>query len=123
MELNLKKYLLDTNAIIYALNEGFRFPKGEYLISIISEIELLSYSGLTSAEEQVLKNAIKNFITIDLNNKVKNKTIDIRKKTKLKLPDSIIVSSAIEYNAVLITSDKQLLNLDLLTVIELSDLK
>ena len=43
----MNKYLLDTNSIIYALNSSFIFPKYEYLISVISEIELLSYSKLT----------------------------------------------------------------------------
>jgi len=34
--------LLDTNAIIYALNDGLTFPSANYSISIITEIELFS---------------------------------------------------------------------------------
>ena len=57
----MNKYLLDTNSIIYALNSSFIFPKYEYLISVISEIELLSYSKLTDEESKVLQIAISNF--------------------------------------------------------------
>ncbi len=41
------KILLDTNAIIYALNGKVVLPYAQYLVSIITEIELLSYSKLT----------------------------------------------------------------------------
>jgi predicted nucleic acid-binding protein len=38
----MAKYLLDTNAVIDALNQGFKFPNNEYFISVITEIELFS---------------------------------------------------------------------------------
>lgn len=50
----MQKYLLDTNTIIYALNKGFKFPKNKYFVSVITEIELLSYSELTAKEEEIL---------------------------------------------------------------------
>jgi len=49
----------------------------------------------------------------------KERTIAIRKEYRLKLPDSIIVASAIEHNAILVTSDKQLLGLDCVEAVEL----
>lgn len=54
----MKKYLLDTNTIIYALNKGFKFPNNEYLVSIITEIELFSYSDLTKKDEESLELAL-----------------------------------------------------------------
>ena len=42
----MNRYLLDTNTIIYALNEGVVLPKGVYHISVITEIELLSFIKL-----------------------------------------------------------------------------
>jgi predicted nucleic acid-binding protein len=91
----MDKYLLDTNTIIYALNSGFRLPKHIYLISIINEIELLSYHKLTNDEEYILKKVLSNFANIQLTHKIKSKTIEIRKKYNLKLPDSIVVATAI----------------------------
>jgi len=46
------RYLLDTNAIIYALNDGKVFPSAHYAISIITEMELLSYPKLKENEKQ-----------------------------------------------------------------------
>jgi len=118
----MNSYILDTNSIIYALNSGFRFPANNYFISVITEIELLSYHKLTLDEENILKQALSNFTNITLNDNIKNKTIEIRKKYNLKLPDSVIVATALTQNATLVTSDKKLLNLDFLNVIELKDI-
>lgn len=93
----MKKYLLDTNAIIYALNKGFKFPKNIYLVSIITEIELTT--------------------------NIKEETIKIRQKSKIKLPDSIIIATAIDQNAILITSDKQLINSQIIETIALEQLQ
>jgi len=42
-----------------------------------------------------------------LDNRVKDTAIAIRKKYKLKLPDSIVAATAIAYDIPLITADKQ----------------
>lgn len=122
MEVVLKKYVLDTNSLIYALNGDLKIPQYDYVVSIITEIELLSYSKLTDDEEQSIKMLLSLFKSVSLSEAIKERTIDIRKHYNLKIPDSIIVATAVEENAVLVTSDKQLLKLDFLEVIELSTL-
>ena len=119
----MKKYLLDTNAIIYALNKGFKFPKNNYLVSIITEIELFSYSKLTKEDIETLKFAISRFKSIELTTNIKEETIKIRQKSKIKLPDSIIIATAIDQNAILITSDKQLINSQIIETIALEQLQ
>ena len=45
--------VLDTNAVIY-LQKGLlteNLPTGEYFISVISEMELLSFGGLDAAQQ------------------------------------------------------------------------
>ncbi|MFA5455840.1 MAG: type II toxin-antitoxin system VapC family toxin [Sulfurimonas sp.] len=118
----MSKYLLDTNTIIYALNQGLKLKNGKYLVSIITEIELLSYSNLTKNDEEILKRLLSQFESIELTKSVKEKTIQIRRDTKLKLPDSIIVASALDNDAILVTSDKQLLNSQVVKTIELHQL-
>jgi len=118
----VKKYLLDTNAVIYALNQAVKLPINQYQISIITEIELLSFNQLTTEDETVLKNALLHFDIIDISYPIKTKTIEIRKTSKLKLPDSIIVATAVVENAILVTSDKQLLNTQIIETIELNQL-
>lgn len=118
----MNRYLLDTNTIIYALNQGMKLPHGKYFVSVITEIELLSYSHLTKSDEETLKCLLSQFESIELTNSIKEKTIAIRKESKLKLPDSIIVASALDNDAILVTSDKQLLNAHIVKVIELHQL-
>ena len=57
MEL-MHRYLLDTNAIIYLVGGQLAepLPAGHYSFSVISEIELLSFSGLSGEDEQKLAN-------------------------------------------------------------------
>mgnify|MGYP002712241705 CR=1 FL=1 len=119
----VKRYLLDTNTIIYALNQGFKFPKNEYFISIITEIELFSYGKLTQKDEEILKLALSSFKSIELTDRIKEETIKIRKNSKIKLPDSIIVATAIVQSAILVTSDKQLINSQIVETISLEQLK
>jgi len=118
----MSKYLLDTNTIIYALNRGLKLQNGKYLVSVITEIELLSYSNLTKSDEEILKRLLSQFESIELTKSVKEKTIQIRKDSKLKLPDSIIVASALDNDAILVTSDKQMLNAQIVKTVELNEL-
>jgi len=55
------KFLLDTNVLILSLSEGFIFPENNYIISIITEIELLSFPKLNKEEEKVLRKFLTNF--------------------------------------------------------------
>ena len=118
----MPKYLLDTNSIIYAINQELSLPKAEYFVSVITEIELLSYSKLTPQDEQTLKELLSQFTSVDISECIKERTITIRKESKIKLPDSIIVASTICNNAILITSDKQLLNSNYVKALEISEL-
>lgn len=118
----MSKYLLDTNTIIYAINQGLKLQNGKYFVSIITEIELLSYSSLTKNDEIILKRLLSQFDSIELTKSVKEKTVQIRRDTKIKLPDSIIIASALDNDAILVTSDKQLLNAQVVKTIELHQL-
>ncbi len=118
----MKAYLLDTNSIIYALNNRCKLPLNDYIISIITEIELLSYHKLTQEDEKVLSSVLSSFRNINLTNEIKAQTIRLRRENNLKLPDSIIVATAIVCNATLVTSDKQLLRLEQISTIEIKDL-
>ncbi|WP_407649296.1 PIN domain-containing protein [Aliarcobacter faecis] len=46
---------------------------------------------------------------MNISQNIKEKTINIRKEFNFKLPDSLIIASALENNTILVTSDKQLL--------------
>ena len=101
---------IDTNICIYLLNGDIvlaELLQGQNLyISIITEMELYAYHGDNASAIQVLDNFLKSISVINIEEKVKINTIEIRKRSKLKLPDSIIAASAISFGLPLITADK-----------------
>lgn len=116
------KLLLDTNVIIYALNDGLLLPPAHYCASIISEMELFSYPQLTDSEHKNITNLLSHFQILNIDDEVKKRTIEIRKNYKIKLPDSIICATAMVHNATLITHDKQLSKISGLDILSLEAL-
>ncbi|MEQ1530934.1 MAG: PIN domain-containing protein [Methylococcales bacterium] len=108
---------MDTNIIIYLLNGklAFPLPDGQYNVSIITEIELLSFSGLSAGEEQKIEELLLMLDRVHLTDEIRNETIRLRRKKRLKLPDAIIAASAIINNAVLLTNDQAFSSIDDLT--------
>ena len=115
------RFVLDTNAVIFLTAKGNVIPSGlenelndaDLFISVISEIELFSKPGLPPNEEENLRTFLSERIpVIDLASNVKKETIELRRNTKLKLPDCIVAATSIILNAVLLTADHHLLNLN-----------
>lgn len=121
--MNGTDFLADTNALIYLLNGNScmsQFLQSKLAFSVISEMELLSFSGITAEEENNIKSLLLDCIEISLTDEIKEKTIEIRKKYKTKLPDAIVAASAIVKNIPLITADKgfnQIEELDLKLIV------
>lgn len=113
------KILLDTNAIIYALNAGLTLLPAEYSISIITEMELFSYPKLSEFEKNNIKRLLSHFKIKNINDEIKEMTIQIRKNYGIKLPDSIICATALVSGATLISNDKQLSKIEGLDVLSL----
>ena len=105
------KFLLDTNAVLYILNGDRALAEllyGEKLyVSIITEMELLGYKDITAKEKLQIKNFLADFIIVQIDDTIRDQTIEIKKSTHLKLPDSIIAAIAIILDIPFVTSDKQ----------------
>ena len=104
-------FIADTNALLYLLsgNPCMKPYLSSYIgLSVISEMELLSFFGITSFEEERIRYLIQDCLVLFLTENVKNKTIALRRAYKIKLPDAIIVATAIENKLQLITADKRL---------------
>jgi predicted nucleic acid-binding protein len=119
--MNGNSLLLDTNTVLYLLagDETLaEFLNGKKLyISIISELELLSYKQLTTKDIKILNAFISELQIVNINQDVKNTTIEIRKSTSLKLPDCIIAATSMILNIPLISVDKALKNVKNLDLI------
>lgn len=104
-------YLIDSNAVIDFLGnnlpkKGMKFV-GEIIddvpkISVITQIEILGFNG-TDQEELVFKSFVSDSEIYNLNTKIINLCIELRKIHKIKLPDALIAATAITHDFTLIT--------------------
>lgn len=111
--MNGERFLIDTHIFILLFNERLAvgLPQGKLGYSIITEMELRSFPKLTSEEESFILEKLSNLTIYGIDNTIKEKTILLRRATRLKLPDAIIAATAIVNNAVLLTNDKELHNI------------
>ncbi len=115
-------YLLDTNILILLFNDQLAesIPDGNLGYSIITEIELLSFSRLTKEEKDLIKENLKTLHQAALTANIAQKTIFLRRQYRLKTPDAIIVATAWEFEATLLTNDLQLRQIKEIQVSNLS---
>lgn len=104
--------IFDTNIIIDYLESGNTKAERELekfsnkAISLITYIELLSGIKRPEAQLTMQKYLEENFQVIKVTDNIAEETIAIRRSNKLKLPDSIILATAMVNNALLVTRDK-----------------
>ncbi len=103
-------YLFDTNAVLYFLNQTKQLQDNSsaVFISFVNELELLSYSKLSSNEEKSIKHFLKLIEIINIDQEIKSMTITLRQKYLIKLPDAIICATAISHKLTLVTNDMKL---------------
>ena len=104
------RYVLDTNIALYLLSGRLvnPLPIGVFYLSIISEIELLSFSSIVQEEESRIREFLAQVTIVGLSEDVKKSTIEIRRKYRLKLPDAIVCATAIVVDSNLLSNDVQL---------------
>ena len=105
------QYLIDTNAVIDYLSHKLPLTSMEFMnqiidkvpnISVISKIEVLGFNA-PEQHYQLLVNFMHDATILDLTNSVVDVSIDIRKKSKTKLPDAIIAATALVYDLILLS--------------------
>ena len=115
--------LIDTNVISRYFNDNLEedlillLETSNFKISVITRIELLAWEKYNQAQLDIINDFISNCEVIALDEKIILKTIEIRKKYKIKLPDAIIAASAIVFGATLISLDSDFRNIKGLQVI------
>lgn len=106
-------YLLDTNTAIYfldgllpqsalvfvtdALNE-----QGSFL-SVITKIELLGWQAGSPQKMRDVEDFVQDSEIVPLTDAVVDKTVEIRRTVKIKLPDAVIAATAIVHDFTLIS--------------------
>jgi predicted nucleic acid-binding protein len=116
------RFILDTNIALYHLSGQLQnnLPIGKYFVSVITEMELLSYPSLRSTEEQQIQRFLAQLQILNLTESIKKTAIELRKQNRLKLPDAIIAATAFDLNATLLTNDLKLAQISIINVQSLS---
>jgi len=107
-----KRYLLDSNTIIDYIAGLYPDKTVQWLnqlideeinISVITKIEVLSFEPDKDDNYTVLVDFFESSNTFELTNDIVNKTIQIRQKQKIKLPDAVIASTALVNGMILVS--------------------
>lgn len=103
--------VLDTNAAIYHLADRLDPPLGSeaFAASVITQIELLAFPSLTPENEAEIRRMLTQDVeVVPLTSAIVERTIQLRRAHRLKLPDAAIVATALELDYELMTNDAQL---------------
>jgi predicted nucleic acid-binding protein len=121
------KYLIDNNVISNYFS-GLLPDKGMSfiaevidqtpVISVITEIEALSWINPDTSKEKIIREFIKDARVLELSPAVVNKCVEIRRSKRIKLPDAIISATAIVHKLTLITSDSDFQNIKELNILD-----
>lgn len=112
--------VLDTNIVLYILAGEYdlsRIPEGTIFISFITELELLSYPKLSKNDERKIQDFLSGILKVGIQKEIKEKTIMLRKKYSIKLPDAMIAATALVLKATLISNDKHFKKIAEITVL------
>ncbi|MCK4923234.1 MAG: type II toxin-antitoxin system VapC family toxin [Bacteroidales bacterium] len=107
--MNGNKLFLDTNIILYMLQGDETLTEllnnKQFYISFITQLELLSFPGLTKKDISIIERLLSECVIIDINSEIKATTTNLRREFKLKLPDCIIAATSLYLDLPLITAD------------------
>lgn len=98
---NILLYVLKGNSIIGNLIKGYKIH-----ISFISELELFAFKQISASEEQAIKHLLDYCTMVGWNENIQKEAIFLRKKTGLKIPDSLILATAVANDIPLLTADR-----------------
>lgn len=109
------RWLIDTNIALYLLNGDERLADMltgvELTLSNVTRMELLSYPEISQGELAKVAVFLEAWPVVEINSLIEDLAIGIRRKHRLKLPDSIIAATAMHLDIPLVTGDKAMLKL------------
>lgn len=102
--------VLDTNVVLYLLGGRLAepLPSGTFAVSVITEMELLSYPALAPAEESAVRQFLASVVLVDLSPPIRTAAIALRRQHRLRIPDAIVAATAASLGAELLPNDDSL---------------
>jgi len=112
---NVKRYLFETNILIYYFADAI--PKGEiesvenilktsFNISIITKIEFFGFEKFSQDNFSQELQFIGNATIIPLTEEIADIAIGLRRKSRIKLPDAVIAATCLSNKLTLITRNE-----------------
>lgn len=108
-----ERFLIDTNVVIKFFNESYseetlhfigNILDQESIISFITQIELLVWDK-SKDNLEIFKEFISGSQILGIDQRIIEKTIEIRRESKIKIPDALIAATAIQKDLVLISDN------------------
>jgi predicted nucleic acid-binding protein len=105
-------YTLDTNAIIYYLDEDPTVVPlldpllGQDIaifVSVVTELELLSHPGLTEEDMAEMQQLLTSVVIFPLESRLAQLAAALRRQYHLKTPDSVVAATALLTRTTLVT--------------------
>lgn len=109
-------YLFDTNILIYYFADAIpdqeigtieRYLKTSFNISIITKIEFFGFETFSQTRFAQELRFIRHATVIPLTDEIADLAIDLRRKSKIKLPDAVIAATCLQNNFTLITRNEK----------------
>jgi predicted nucleic acid-binding protein len=102
--------LVDTNILIYLSKKQLAFdkvalPGDKLFISVITYMEVLGYPFTDKTEKYIVEELCRNLPVINLDKEIIEKVIQIKQQNKIKLPDAIILATALVNKFELVTAN------------------
>jgi len=116
MGTDVKRYLFDTNILIYYFADTLpeqeiikieRILKESFCISIITKIEFFGFEKYSHDEFSRELEFIGHADVIPLTEEIADRAIDLRRKIRIKIPDAIIAATCLAENFTLITRNEK----------------
>jgi len=110
-----EKYLIDTNILIYYLDNKIPEKQDErvsliieksFNISTISKIEILGWHKITENVKHKIEKFLSNATIFYIDEIIEKKAIEIKQKHKIETPDGIIGATALVNEMTLITRNE-----------------
>ena len=109
-------YLIDTNILIYHFNKNIpekSRPKlndiflNNFNISVISKMEFLGFKEHTRESFVKSKQFLEHANIININDRIVESVIKLKRKYSIKLPDAIIAATALTSGLTIVTRNEQ----------------
>jgi predicted nucleic acid-binding protein len=121
------QYLIDNNVISHYFSERLSETGMHFIaqildltpnISVITEIEALSWVNPDKSKEALIKEFIDDANVFPLTPAIVKNCVTIRRNRKIKTPDAIIAATAIVHNLTLVSNDEHFIGIEGLQLLD-----